>query len=423
MKSSFKNFFCFELLFVLFLFSPQYKNSLTAYVKIDLTLLLSLIIIPIGYYLMAKESRIRSQNGTIYSSTATKVLFLAFTGWCCCRSFGLPVTEYPYSKILCFFLYTMQAFFLSYLVIARDENRLYRFMLLTLIFAIAINFECYRIFLNQIQSRAALNDVLGNNYLITGQTLGIGVVILSGILLAHTNTGGYQIYLGQSNAGTAVWMVLLSSIVYMSLNLGGRGPVISMLLATAVLSALSLLYAENKTLGRMLKNIVYFILASCVLYLLIELILKTGKQSALFERISYDYLQSDESILLRIKYYKSAWKCFTEHYFTGIGFGGWPYYQGLGDMYYHPHNIFLEIMCETGLVGLTLFLALLSSIFAKFSVQKLVSSPFVKIFLCVFLFCFMNALKSGDLNDNIALFCYLGIMAGVLESPAKIPQA
>jgi O-antigen ligase len=253
--------------------------------------------------------------------------------------------------------------------------------------------------------------------------LGIGVLILSGILLAHTNTGDYQIHFGQSNAGTAVWTVLLLSMSYMSLNLGGRGPVISMLLAMMVLSALSLLYAENKTICRMLKNIACFIIALCILYLLMELILRTNKQSALLERISYDYLQSDESILLRIKYYKSAWKCFLEHCFTGIGFGGWPYYQGLGDMYHHPHNIFLEILCETGLIGFTLFLALLFSIFAKLNVQKLISSPFVKIFSCAFLFCFMNALKSGDLNDNIAIFCYLGIMAGVLESPAKIPQA
>jgi O-antigen ligase len=316
----------------------------------------------------------------------------------------------------------MQAFFLSYLVIARDENRLCRFMLLTLIFAVAINFECYRIFLSQIQNRAALNDVLGNNYLITGQTLGIGVVILSGILLTRANTSGCQIYLGQSNAGAAIWTILLLSMVYMSLNLGGRGPVASMMLATAALGTLSLLYAENKAFGRMLKNIAYFTLVLCILYLLMELMLKTGRQSALIKRINFDYLQNDESILLRIKYYKNAWKCFLEHCFTGVGFGGWPYYQGSGDMYCHPHNIFLEVLCETGLAGFTLFIALLSSIFARLNIQKLATSPLIRIFLCVFMFCFINALKSGDLNDNIALFCYLGIAAGILESSTKIPQ-
>jgi O-antigen ligase len=209
----------------------------------------------------------------------------------------------------------------------------------------------------------------------------------------------------------------------MSLNLGGRGPVISAILATTVLITLSLFYANNKPNGCMLKNIAYFIIVLCILFLLMELMLKTDKQSALLKRISYDYLQGDESILLRIKYYKSAWKCFLAHCFTGVGFGGWPYYQGLGDMYYHPHNIFLEILCEIGLVGFTLFCALLFSIFAKFNIQKLASSPFVKIFLCVLMFCFINALKSGDLNDNIALFCYLGILAGALETPAKIIQA
>ncbi|MDR1475512.1 MAG: O-antigen ligase family protein [Holosporales bacterium] len=397
----------FELIFVLFLFSPQYKNALTIWIELDLTLLLSMLVLPCGCYLTVKEyrQRLRSDN----RSKILKLLFLAFAGWCCYRAFGLPIKEYPYSKFLCFLIYTMPAFFISYLIIGRSQERLYRFMRLTLVFAAAINFEALRVFLTQIGTRMALNNVLDNNYLVAGQTIGIGIITLTGILLSR--------FVGNKNIGASYWaeLMLLTCMIYMQLNLGGRGPVLSGLVALIAMIWLKSLTTSPAITKSMLKRVFVFIFAFGVFYLLIELMFKMEKQSAFVERIRYDYLQNDESILLRLKYYKSAWTMFLEHCLIGVGFGGWPYHHGLGDMECHPHNIFLEIASETGLVGLVLFFSILIVIFSRFTAEKLRSLPLMQTFLCVFLFCFANALKSGDLNDNIAFFCYMGVLAGMFE--------
>jgi len=115
----------------------------------------------------------------------------------------------------------------------------------------------------------------------------------------------------------------------------------------------------------------------------------------------------DTSIYARELYYKNAAKLSTanfKRFMTGYGFGN---YAKVSNLTFkiddHPHNIFLEILIETGLIGLLLFSSFLFFVFRSFKENHLVIS-------IVVFFIILNALKSIPLVErNLFAFFSLAI--------------
>jgi O-antigen ligase len=133
-------------------------------------------------------------------------------------------------------------------------------------------------------------------------------------------------------------------------------------------------------------------------------------------------IQTDGPTMERLEFYGSALKAFWENPLIGLGFGGWPMYHGLGDVSYHPHNIFLEIMAETGTVGLLFFLAFLFVCLKGLKLNNIRSNLSLRMFCLIALFAFINACKTGDLHDNILLFFSLSLVAGLKKTYLIPPE-
>jgi hypothetical protein len=85
----------------------------------------------------------------------------------------------------------------------------------------------------------------------------------------------------------------------------------------------------------------------------------------------------------------------------------------LGDISLHPHNIFLEVLSETGIIGFVLFVAFLYCVFKRFNLVSLLSSPERTSLALLTIFSFLNAQKTGDLHDNLLLFVTLSLCAAI----------
>lgn len=81
----------------------------------------------------------------------------------------------------------------------------------------------------------------------------------------------------------------------------------------------------------------------------------------------------------------------------GQGAGGWSIAVGSGDVARHPHNLFLEVLVEGGLVGLILLVMLLATALRPVSMARLRTDPFALCSLMLFANAFLNAMVSGDL--------------------------
>jgi O-antigen ligase len=404
-----KNLFSFETAFVLFLFSYQYKNAHPIFLSPDITLTLIGILIPWTVILARK-----SPNRLFTSTTAS---FLLFSIWCIASAFWAPKLSYTVSKSLCFVVYTLPAFFMGYMVIASDTERLKRFFVIIAVFAILVHLEAYRVF---YYSAGYIVDVLGNNYLVTGQTLGCGFILL----VVYVKTLAFH-FKPNTNFLYGLLMLLCGTFFYIQLNLGGRGPVISVLLVLMVFYSYGILRTSDHQ--QYLRHLFHLTFACALSYWLLRWLF--AAESNHFIVRTYALITApelDDPINWRIGYYQSAINAFLNHPLIGVGFGGWVNYHDMGSLpWQHPHNIVLEVLSETGVIGGVLAAWFGFNVLKNISYKNLNQSSLHMATTSLLLFGLLNALKSGDLNDNILLFVMSGIILGVasLKKPTyTFPQ-
>lgn len=97
-----------------------------------------------------------------------------------------------------------------------------------------------------------------------------------------------------------------------------------------------------------------------------------------------------------------AFSDFTTFAFgNGIGSFGLLYMGNDGRAY--PHNIFLEILFEVGLIGLILLLSIFLVVFYSGIKGN-------KLLFVLFFYCFINAMKSSSFTDLWVLFSIMGLI-------------
>ncbi|MCE3230217.1 MAG: hypothetical protein K0R52_145 [Alphaproteobacteria bacterium] len=414
-----KSLFSFESSFVLWLFSYQYKNAFEIFTSPDITVLLTLVLIPWGLFLWIKTKPVLQLRSPVI------LVFLGLSSWFIASSFWSPSEAYKLQKTLCYSLYTIPGFLMDYLIISRDPERLKRLMGAFLLFSTVVLAESYHVFF--INGLVTISDILNNNYLVTGQTLGVGLLVLvpyTWFNFMSQKADAKTIPVGCNPAITEklggfhnlwLWSLLLGSLFFYALmNLGGRGPVVATGAALAIFYGMKCWQSPTST-QRTLLGVHFCTLALlCTLgyFMLNELFDHTGSH---FQQRLAPLMtgQIDEAVNERFIYYQSAFLTFLNHPFVGVGFGGWPISHGLGDVSLHPHNIFLEILSETGLVGLAGFMALLYFVFRNLKLQVMFSTPERTSLALLTTFSFLSAQKTGDLHDNLLLFVMLSLCAGL----------
>lgn len=106
----------------------------------------------------------------------------------------------------------------------------------------------------------------------------------------------------------------------------------------------------------------------------------------------------------RVDLYKISIDILKENFIFGIGYGNFGDYTPTGD-YYYPHNIFLEIWTECGIIPLFIFILLMYK-----TIIDLKQDYFYNTLL---IFLFMNSQFSGDMNGNYLLFIYISIRLNI----------
>ena len=407
-----KSCFCFESLFILWLFSYQFKNVL--FKRPDITLLLTCILLPSALFLTSKH-KLKNKSPTL-SHTPSLIFFLGWSTWTLISFFWSPSSFYVTQKFLCYLVYTIPGMLIAYYIIGEDPAHTKRFLFSILIFSIIVHLWILKDFwVYGIKFR----DFLGTNYLVTGQTLGAGLLIL---LSSSLNDPLKDKELSQKILREVAFTLLASSLVYVSLNLGGRGPLLAEFIS---IFSLYLLYGLYRPSLFLLRQMLFFLfIGISIIYGFNSLFHYHGGYHEAFlfiERTPHLTRQplqafySDPSITLRLNYYVSTFKMFLASPFRGSGLGSWFFFQNLNDVAWHPHNIFLEILSETGLIGLLLFIGFLYSALRKMRLNLVSRSSLQTSLFLLLIFSFLNALKTGDLNDNLFLFTILGLLARHLE--------
>ncbi len=212
-----------------------------------------------------------------------------------------------------------------------------------------------------------------------------------------------KIFMGKKD--TFFILIVLSSLFCVSL--GGRGPLIALVIITLISSLL-----------RFRKYYKYLLVGILMASLII---LYTGVFDTLLAR--FDAINSsggDISLQSRFIEYGVSLESISNNPIFGSGIGMSGIILGYGDVYAYPHNVLIESWMELGLVGfiLVLFLYIYASI--NWIITK-DDNPAFWLGLVV-LFYLINALKTGSIYEQRYLSFYLGMSFFFMKTMCKSEQ-
>lgn len=217
--------------------------------------------------------------------------------------------------------------------------------------------------------------------------------IATGLLFPKKRLGMYML-------GVVAMLLLVAS--------GSRGGMVATFAAFIVLLALSKAPRQAKT--QLLQMLPVGIAIMLLIPGIGPRIIETFRQRIIEQLVVEQYASGRDQLAI------VAQDMIRESPIVGHGFGAYNI-LGPGKACY-PHNIFLEITCETGLIGCALFVAVLVSVFV--CIRKQFRSPAgIDMFaLLGALIQLIGAQFSGDLYDSRMMLFFFALLAIPMASKA-----
>ncbi len=234
----------------------------------------------------------------------------------------------------------------------------------------------------------------------------------------------YPIYLGRTSAEGLIiaFYAVLAAITVRAhlmammaipllaaalLAAGSRGPVLALVIGLMTLLALT---ASNRLIRRRMLLLAGALVATAlVVPLVVPGSVITRSLSAVLGDSAHG-LSSNGRLVL----WSQAYTALEQHPFVGIGTGG---FAALSAENPYPHNLFLEVAAELGLVGLAVVIALVGSLIASLiSTWRATAGNgrlAAAVVAALFVNALVNALVSGAIQDNFEIWIWGGVGVGM----------
>ncbi|MBN2354703.1 O-antigen ligase family protein [candidate division KSB1 bacterium] len=193
-----------------------------------------------------------------------------------------------------------------------------------------------------------------------------------------------------------------------------RGPMVSFVVVLTILMAI-------RYRGKPKRNLLIWSAVGVVVVILLLLVLPeqvTSRYTDVFTQEERSKNLTFFTVNTRLYNWQAAWNMATDsiiHFLFGVGSGGFSQMIYRQDIRWYPHNIFLEVFCELGLIGTVLLLWHFAGVAAtglkayKITMPEKTKAIFLAVILAA-IFNFIGAQFSGDLNDNRRLWFFLGLV-------------
>ncbi|MEM7337894.1 MAG: O-antigen ligase family protein [Actinomycetota bacterium] len=207
--------------------------------------------------------------------------------------------------------------------------------------------------------------------------------------------------------------VIVGLELWILFSIASRGPIQSLVVGSIVALFLGLRMVRGRKVGR--RTMLMFV--GVVGLVTIGWI--NAPQPAKDRILLYG---SGGSADIRLQFWQVTWGLVDGSPF-GHGWGSWSRLYLTGEvppLYTYPHNLFLELWYEVGLVGLLAFV-MMGVLVARNLFRHIRTSPVVAVFgLSLIAYLMMGAMFSGDINNRRMFFAVIGGSAAVLAAPAEL---
>jgi O-antigen ligase len=310
-----------------------------------------------------------------------------------------PAPDYGSTKVQAFFALNAVSL-IAGLVVGRSSRDFDLFRLLALVVGAVTAIAIIRGLATgslaaSVGGRFALNQQ--GNPIGLGRAAAEAILIGTSIVLASRSPFRRLLALG------AMPLIAVSFIAA-----GSRGPVLGLVVASVALIAMTL--RERASRRRSVLLAVAFVAGAL---LVTQLVPNQNVQRSLSVLTgSGEGLSSNG----RTQLWGTAQTTFTQHPLTGIGTGG---FDALAPLDVYPHNLFLEVAAELGVLGLIALAAfVLSTMYAIVRAVRLAPAGDhgdVALAAALFVAALVNAQVSGDITTNDGVWLTAGLVLGVAQ--------
>jgi hypothetical protein len=365
----------------LLIYSGQLKsNPLLSWVPIDLTALAAAITV-----ICIVHSRIY-KGPAKWSIVIPTAIFLLL-------SVGLANSNlqgYPLSKAQFLFTLTLLVAMAPFYLLREREQRS---VFLVALVAIATVVALVTVAFPATASESSVSVVFeGANTIGTARISGTGALILAVFALAANMRLTHRLGL----------MALAAGLAGLMLSSGSRGPFLGIAAGLAVVLAFSPRFAKYR---------IQAIAATAVAFLA-TLAWSFSRSAGGAGRV-FGFLSGEQntSSLMREQFWGAAVESILRNPF-GVGIGNFSSLPGQaryaterGRLY--PHNLMLEIFVEIGVIAGIAFIIYVLASGLKLAITSV--EPTLVVLTALFAFSFVNAMVSGDINDNRLLWICLSV--------------
>jgi O-antigen ligase len=394
-----RSIFSFEALLVLYMYAGIYKSDPRfAWLPADATALFFALSILFGSFIILRNPIHKKSLPVIFAMVCLVAWFWVSLLWSPSRIYG-PDKAFQMTTL------ALWALIAGALIVAPSPERICRLFTMILLLALwgAVDaLSGYAESGGAVYHVETVDGMVDNRHLLLGRISAPGALVALAAWLHNRGRPAGWIYLG---AFVALCFVLAIG--------GGRGALLSAAFPLLIPIALSVRLTPRKirVFRAMLSVMVLLLLAAGALALYAT---TSGQRLPTFDRL--ERLQEGNP---RTELYAQWATLWPQAPHLGHGTGSWPVLVGRPDQTSYPHNMFLELLVENGIVGLILFLAVLAVGLRPVSLARLRGDPQALCAVMLFLGTLTNAMTSGDLPANRYVFLMLGVLALFAVRPAR----
>lgn len=404
----------FEAIFALYLYSNALKFVVPLPFPVDETLVFAALAALVGTFIVLRQ-------GIYRPALSLLAVLLLFLTWVLLTWSWSPSRTLAKSYLTAYFSLDLFAVIAAGFVIAPSRERIVRFFLCVAFLAVVVAAYGFTVYLTYGSLRYYEGArVAGRPYLLWSYGAAYGGVVLFSIAIFSRLLSGKQLLSGG-------FLALCAGFLLVS---GSRGALLGFGLAGLTL----LLWSGRLWQGRRLQITtpqVIAILAFLVAVGYVAWMVAEGAATGSIGRFVKLFRQmEDEAVLLsanRFDYYAFAIDAWLRAPLFGNGVGSFSIlYRSMEVAGTYPHNIFLEILAEYGVVGLALFLFVLAHVFGQVRRAGVLRDPVMLTLVGMFVVQFTRAMVAGTLSAQMGMFASLALLTAApalaRTAPGRAPR-
>ncbi|MFZ1425975.1 MAG: O-antigen ligase family protein [Geminicoccaceae bacterium] len=397
----------FEAVFLLYLYSNAFQLMLPK-LPIDMTYIWLGLSALVGFAVIAREGFYLP--GLVLCSAA-----LPWLAWVNLSTLWTPshLQVWTYLKLLNFV--NVWCLIAGAMIIAHKRERMLRFMKIMIFFSVIVACVGAGIYIRYGSFKFAGWVDAGRVYNNWGRATANGAVILTLLALRARMFSMHQIFTGGLLA-VCVFFILISS---------SRSALLCVATPCLLYLMVTFLPGGRKGLsinrGALLLPLILVLVGA-----ILAAAIGSGYKVDSVARMGKVVAQSDDPDMVtganRWAYYAAAIKLIFESPVVGHGARSFaPLYKQNEVEGTQPHNIFLEILSDTGFVGLVLFLFFLYVAWRPMPLQRLRSDPMALAVAMLFISRFTAVQFGADLSSQQEIFVFIGLLAIRGPEPDRRP--